>query len=272
MWYKIRKVLPRNHIFPLMKSGEFEARKNWMGKGQGKTLRYCGSENTVLLILAYSTHHPNYSICHTLVSFPEPAYATLWLAGSYHLWLVTERVGSTKPLIQFHWCMSGVILRGIWLWGVQINTRKYWTRRQLCTKPYGIQHIRQWATSLALRTRGLGSLWNFLMALATNPLPEEVHLTLLLPFITYPLPLESQHHGGEWWHFSSALCSMLCLVLPFCFDRMGQFNMEPGRMIGLGRKTISHINEQGYMVIRSLGVKYVTVQNRHIRHFRMLHF
>lgn len=184
-------------------------------------------------------------------------------------WLALTICG--ESLIQFLWCMSGVILGGIWLWGIQINSRKYWTARQLqlCTKPYGIQHIRQWVASLALRTRGLGSLWNFLMALATSPLPEEVHQILLLSFITYPLPPEPQNYGGERQHFSSALCSTLCLFLPFCFDRMGQFNMVPGRMIGLDRKAISHINEQGSMVIRSLEVKYVTMQNRHIHHFRV---
>lgn len=72
-------------------------------------------------------------------------------------WLALTVCG--ESLIQFLWCMSGVIFwGGIWLWGIQINSRNYWTGRQLCTKPHGIQHIRQWVASLALRTRGLRSL------------------------------------------------------------------------------------------------------------------
>lgn len=171
---------------------------------------------------------------------------------------------------------------GIWLWGIQINSKKYWTGSQLCTKPYGIQHIRQWVASLVLRTRRLGNLWNFCIALATNSLPKEVHLTLLLLFLICHLPPKEPLFSlitvrlswwGGWRHSYSAFCSMFFFFLPFCFDRMEQFTQEPGRMkVCLGRKAISHINEQGYMVRQSLRVKYVTVQNGHSHHFRILHF
>lgn len=183
-------------------------------------------------------------------------------------WLALTVCG--ESLIQFPWCMSGVILGGIWLWGIQINSRKYWTGRQLCTKPYGIQHIRQWVASLALRTRGLRSLKLF--DGLGNQSPSRGSPSDVSALIYHISPTTRAPELG-WGATAFQPCILrFASFLPFCFDRMEQFNMEPGRMIGLGRKAISHINEPGSMVIRSLGVKYVTMQNRHIRHFRMLHF
>lgn len=86
-----------------------------------------------------------------------------------------------------------------------------------------------------LRTRWLGAQRDFLMALATKPLPEDVNLALPLPFIIYHLSQKGVIIQLQYIHTiiskkSKAIqfCSLFYFFffLHFCFDRIEQ--VKPG--------------------------------------------